>query len=39
MEKRGVIQTPDAYKMENVPIRTRLDKIFGTMSIEKQIEE
>lgn len=38
MEKRGVIQTPDAYKMENVPIRTRLDKIFGTMSVEKQIE-
>lgn len=39
MEKRGVIQTPDAYKMNNTPSRNRLDKIFGTISVEKQIGE
>lgn len=38
MEKRGVIETPDAYKLENYVKRSRTGKVFGGTSAEKIIE-
>lgn len=39
MPRKGVIRTPDPYKNENTPNRASLDKVFGSMIIEKQIGE